>query len=221
MRVLCVEDDQTTAKNVELMCHMAGHTCDTIGLGEQAIELGKTNEYDIIVLDIMLPDIDGYQVIGRLRAAGVHTPFLIQSGLVDRDNELGADPFGDNEYLVKPFTRNELIDRMQAVISGLADESMAFPENDPDGKAAPRPDGAERRQHRRFATLKTGEITCKSGIDPISCIVLNLSYGGAEVRLLDEDFDCPSEFALKFQAGPIHNCEVRWKREDRIGVKFI
>jgi DNA-binding response OmpR family regulator len=221
MRVLCVEDDVTMAKNVELMCHMAGHSCDTTGLGEQAIELGKTNEYDIIVLDIMLPDIDGYQVIGRLRSAGVQTPFLIQSGLVDRDNEFGDDVFQGNEHLVKPFTRNELIERMQAVISSLETKSKAVPEEDSAVAEPPRPHGVERRQHRRFATLKTGEITYKNGESPVSCIILNLSYGGAEVRFLDADFDCPPEFALKLEAGPIQNCEVRWRRGDKVGVQFV
>jgi DNA-binding response OmpR family regulator len=221
MRVLCVEDDVTMAKNVELMCHMAGHSCDTTGLGEQAIELGKTNEYDIIVLDIMLPDIDGYQVIGRLRAAGVHTPFLIQSGLVDRGNEFGEDLFRGNEHLVKPYTKNELIDRMQAVITSLEDKFRAVLEDDLNVAEPLRHDGVERRQHQRFATLKTGEITYKNGKTPISCIILNLSYGGAEIRFLDAEFDCPPDFALKLQGGPIQSCEVRWRRGDRVGVKFV
>ena len=71
MRVRCVADDVATAKSVVLMCQMAGHSCDTTDLGEQAVELGKQIAYDIIILDMMLPDIDGYQVIGRLRSAGV------------------------------------------------------------------------------------------------------------------------------------------------------
>jgi DNA-binding response OmpR family regulator len=221
MRVLCVEDDVTMAKNVELMCHMAGHSCDTTGLGEQAVELGKSNEYDIIVLDIMLPDIDGYQVIGRLRQSGVDTPVLIQSGLVDRDKKLEDSELGDSEHLVKPFTRSELIDRMQAVISGLENSSKTLPEKSPSVVMSSRQDGAERRQHRRFATLKTGEVTYRDSISPASCIILNLSYGGAEIRFVDADFDCPSDFALKLQAGPIHNCKVRWRLGDRVGVQFL
>jgi DNA-binding response OmpR family regulator len=209
------------AKNVELMCHMAGHSCDTTGLGEEAIELGKTNDYDIIVLDIMLPDIDGYQVIGRLRSHGVQTPVLIQSGLVDRGNEFGDSVFGGNEHLVKPFTRNELIERMQTVITGLESRSNAGPRIDPNGAESTSLDGVERRKHRRFVTLKTGEVTYRDSMTPVSCIILNISYSGAEIRFLEAEFDCPSNFALKLQAGPIHNCRVRWRLGERVGVQFV
>ncbi len=220
MRVLCVEDDETTAKSVALMCQMAGHSCDTTGLGEQAVELGKRIAYDIIILDMMLPDIDGYQVIGRLRSAGVRTPFLIQSGLIDRDNRLVDTLLGDNEVLAKPFTKSELIDRMQAVIAGARQAPSMFEEVDPQDQQALRTDRPERRKHRRFSTLKTGEMTFMDSRHPIACLILNLSYGGAEVRLPDENFDCPSTFALKLQAGPVHSCEVRWRRGDKVGVKF-
>jgi DNA-binding response OmpR family regulator len=209
------------AKNVELMCHMAGHSCDTIGLGEQAVELGKSNEYDIIVLDIMLPDIDGYQVIGRLRQSGIDTPILIQFGLVDRGGNFDDSKLKGGAYLVKPFTRNELIDRMQAVISGLENKAKTPPQDPPSVVMSSRHDGAERRQHRRFATLKTGEVTYRDSITPAACIILNLSYGGAEIRFVDADFNCPLDFALKLQAGPIHNCKVRWRLGDRVGVQFL
>lgn len=220
MRVLCVEDDVATAKGVELMCQMAGHSCDVTGLGEQAIELAKQNAYDIIVLDMMLPDIDGYQVIGRLRTAGVHTPFLIQSGLVDRDKQFEADPFGGTEYLAKPFTSSELIDRMRVVLSSTEQAVSPFTENAPVDPQPPHRQQEERRRHRRFSTLKEGEMILAESRQPVACLILNLSYGGAEIRLPDEAFDCPGAFALKLRSGPVHSCEVRWRRGDRIGVEF-
>lgn len=220
MRVLCVEDDDATAKSVALMCQMAGHGCDVTGLGEEAVELGRRGGYDIIILDMMLPDIDGYQVIGRLRSAGVQTPFLIQSGLVDRDHQLTDTLPGNDEVLAKPFTKSELIDRMQAVIASARQASSMFEDVESDGREAPRGDRPERRKHRRFSTLKTGEMVLRDGERPVACLILNLSYGGAEVRLPDEDFDCPPTFTLKLQAGPVHTCEVRWRRSDKVGVKF-
>jgi two-component system cell cycle response regulator CtrA len=220
MRVLCVEDDVATAKGVELMCQMAGHSCDITGLGEQAIELAKQNAYDVIVLDMMLPDIDGYQVIGRLRTAGVHTPFLIQSGLVDRDKQFEDDLFGGNEYLVKPFTSSELIDRMRIVLSSAAQEVSPFTENEPIAPEPPSRQEEERRRHRRFSTLKEGELILAESRQPVACLILNLSYGGAEIRLPEKEFDCPETFALKLRSGPVHSCEVRWRRSDRIGVEF-
>ncbi len=219
MRILCVEDDSSTAKSVALMCQMAGHSCDVTGLGEEAVELGKDGAYDIIILDMMLPDIDGFQVIGRLRSAGIKTPFLIQSGLVDRDNRLTENVFGNDEVLAKPFTRSELIDRMQAVIAGARQARSMFEQAEPDSHEAFY--GPERRRHRRFSTLKTGEMALGDGRPTVACLILNLSYGGAEVRLPDEDFNCPETFALKFQTGPIHDCKVLWRRGDKVGVKFI
>ena len=220
MRVLCVEDDASTARSVELMCQKAGHSCDTTGLGEKAVELGKRRTYDIIILDMMLPDIDGYQVIGRLRAAGVQTPFLIQSGLIDRENRMTGSFLGNNEVLAKPFTKDELIDRMQAIIASARQAPSMFGGVEPEDREAFGSDKSERRKHRRFSTLKTGEMIFNEGALPVACLILNLSYGGAEVRLPDEDFDCPSCFSLKLQAGPAHDCEVRWRRGDKVGVKF-
>ena len=84
MQVLCVDDDPSTTRSVEIMLWTAGHSCDTSYLGERAVQLANMKEYDAIVLDIMLPDIDGYEVIERLRQAQDSTPIPIQTGLVDR-----------------------------------------------------------------------------------------------------------------------------------------
>ena len=82
-----------------------GYVCHSTDNGEQAVTLAKHSDYDIIILDIMLPDIDGYEVIQRVRAAGVRTPFLIQSGLVEPDSKLEGLGFGFDEFLVKPRIR--------------------------------------------------------------------------------------------------------------------
>ncbi len=81
MRVLLVEDDSATAASIEMMLRAEGFICDTTDLGEDGLEIGKLYDYDIIILDLMLPDIDGYEVLRRLRAARVRTPILILSGL--------------------------------------------------------------------------------------------------------------------------------------------
>ena len=88
MRILYVEDDATQAQTVEAMLEGEDHFCHTTDSGEQAVLLAKRNEYDMIILDIMLPDIDGYEVIQRMQAAGITTPCLIQSGFVDFDELL-------------------------------------------------------------------------------------------------------------------------------------
>ncbi|MCA0451796.1 MAG: response regulator, partial [Proteobacteria bacterium] len=83
MRVLLVEDDQATAKSIELMLKQEGFVCDVSDMGEDGLEIGKLYDYDIILLDLMLPDMDGYEVLRRFRQARIKTPVLILSGLAD------------------------------------------------------------------------------------------------------------------------------------------
>ncbi|HZH28384.1 MAG TPA: response regulator transcription factor [Azospirillaceae bacterium] len=116
MRVLLVEDDPSLAKSVELMLKSEGFIVDVTELGEDGLEIGKIYDYDIIILDLMLPDIDGYEVLRRLRAARVETPILILSGLTELDAKLKGLGFGADDYLTKPFDKRELVARIQAII---------------------------------------------------------------------------------------------------------
>ena len=118
MRILVVEDDTATASAITAMLRVEKHVVDATDLGEDGIEIGKLYDYDIIILDLMLPDIDGYEVLRRLRAAKVRTPILILSGLGLK----GPDPkvkglgFGADDFLTKPFDRRELMARIQAIV---------------------------------------------------------------------------------------------------------
>ena len=116
MRVLLVEDDTSTAKSIQLMLKSEGYVCDCTDLGEDGLEIGKLYDYDIIVLDLMLPDIDGYEVLRRLRQARVRTPILILSGLAEPDKKVKGLGFGADDYLTKPFDKAELMARIQAVV---------------------------------------------------------------------------------------------------------
>ncbi|MCX8506767.1 MAG: response regulator transcription factor [Alphaproteobacteria bacterium] len=116
MRVLLVEDDSTTAKSINMMLISAGFVVDVTELGEDGLEIGKLYDYDIIILDLLLPDIDGYEVLRRFRAARVQTPVLILSGLSELDNKVRGFGDGADDYLTKPFDKRELLARMQAII---------------------------------------------------------------------------------------------------------
>lgn len=116
MRVLLIEDDSATAASIDMMLKGEGFICDTTDLGEDGLEIGKLYDYDIILLDLMLPDIDGYEVLRRLRAARVRTPILILSGLAELDNKIKGLGFGADDFLAKPFDRRELIARIQAIV---------------------------------------------------------------------------------------------------------
>jgi two-component system, cell cycle response regulator CtrA len=116
MRVLLVEDDTSTAKTIELMLKSEGFIVDSTDLGEDGLEIGKLYDYDIIILDLMLPDIDGYEVLRRLRSARVRTPILILSGLNEAEKKVRGLGFGADDYLTKPFDKAELVARIQAII---------------------------------------------------------------------------------------------------------
>ncbi len=116
MRVLLVEDDPATAQGIEMMMRSESYVCDVTDMGEDGLEIGKLYDYDIIVLDLMLPDMDGYEVLRRLRAARVKTPILILSGLNGLDDKIKGLGVGADDYLTKPFDKRELVARIQAIV---------------------------------------------------------------------------------------------------------
>jgi two-component system cell cycle response regulator CtrA len=116
MRVLLVEDDSATSRSIELMLKTEGMVVDATALGEDGLEIGKLYDYDIIVLDIMLPDMDGYEVLRRLRASNVLTPVLILSGLNAPEKKVKGLLSGADDYLTKPFNKEELVARIQAIV---------------------------------------------------------------------------------------------------------
>lgn len=116
MRVLLIEDEPTTAKAIELMLGSEGFNVYTTDLGEEGTDLGKLYDYDIILLDLNLPDMHGYDVLKRLRVARVSTPVLILSGINEMDSKVRSFGFGADDYVTKPFHREELIARIHAVV---------------------------------------------------------------------------------------------------------
>lgn len=116
MRVLLVEDDPSTQKSVKMMLESANMVVDTTDMGEDGLEIGKLYDYDIIVLDIMLPDMDGFEVLRRLRDSRVNTPVLILSGLGESESKVKGLGSGADDYLTKPFNKEELMARIQAIV---------------------------------------------------------------------------------------------------------
>src|SRR5689334_113141 len=111
MRILLMEDDATTAKSIEMMLRSQAYVCDSTALGEDGVEIAKLYDYDIILLDLMLPDIDGFEVLRRLRSAKIRTPILIVSVLTEPDSKIKAFGIGADDYLAKPFDKRELMAR--------------------------------------------------------------------------------------------------------------
>jgi two-component system cell cycle response regulator CtrA len=116
MRVLLIEDEPNTAQAIELMLGGEGFNVYTTDLGEEGLDLGRLYDYDIILLDLNLPDMHGYDVLKRLRVAKVQTPVLILSGNSEMDSKVRSFGFGADDYVTKPFHREELVARIQAVV---------------------------------------------------------------------------------------------------------
>ncbi|PCI85650.1 MAG: DNA-binding response regulator [Hyphomicrobiales bacterium] len=116
MRVLLIEDDSATAQSIELMLKSEGFNIYVTDLGEEGVDLGKLYDYDIILLDLNLPDMSGYEVLKALRLAKVATPILILSGLAGIENKVRGLGFGADDYMTKPFHKDELVARIHAIV---------------------------------------------------------------------------------------------------------
>lgn len=116
MWVLLIEDDAATARSIELMLRSEGYDCDIKRLGEDGLIAAKLHDYGVILLDLMLPDMEGLEVLRRLRADQINTPVLILSGLGDGGTKSKGLNDGADDYLVKPFDNRELLARIEAVL---------------------------------------------------------------------------------------------------------
>jgi two-component system, cell cycle response regulator CtrA len=116
MRVLLIEDDSAVAQSIELMLKSESFNIYTTDLGEEGIDLGKIYDYDIILLDLNLPDMSGFEVLRGLRVSKVAAPILILSGLAGIEDKVRGLGFGADDYMTKPFHKDELIARIHALV---------------------------------------------------------------------------------------------------------
>ncbi|MGD0026393.1 MAG: response regulator transcription factor CtrA [Xanthobacteraceae bacterium] len=116
MRVLVIEDDNTTAQSIELMLKSESFNVYTTDLGEEGIDLGKLYDYDIILLDLNLPDMSGFEVLRSLRVSRVKTPTLILSGLAGVEDKVKGLGSGADDYMTKPFHKDELVARIHSIV---------------------------------------------------------------------------------------------------------
>src|ERR1017187_8923351 len=126
MRVLLIEDDSATAHSIELMLKSESLNVYTTELGEEGVDLGKVYDYDIILLDLNLPDMSGYEVLRSLRVAKAVTPVLILSGLASIEDKIKGLGLGADDYLAKPFHKDELVARIQAIVRRSKGHSQAI-----------------------------------------------------------------------------------------------
>ncbi len=116
MRVLLIQDELVTARGVMQMLKANGGIVDHVDTGEEALELVRHYDYDIVLLDLMLPDMDGYEVMRRMRSSRIEAPVIILSGLTRPQAKVKAFSVGADDFISKPFDETELLARMQAIV---------------------------------------------------------------------------------------------------------
>jgi two-component system cell cycle response regulator CtrA len=217
MRVLLVEDDSATAASIEMMLRAENFIVDTTDLGEDGLEIGKLYDYDIIILDLMLPDIDGYEVLRRLRAARVRTPILILSGLSELDHKIKGLGFGADDFLTKPFDRRELIARIQAIVRRAKGHSESVIRT---GKLVVRLDRRAAEVDGQLIPLTKSEyailelLSLRKGAALTKEMFLNHLYGGMnepELKIIDV-FVCKLRKKLSQATGGENYIETVWGR---------
>ena len=217
MRVLLVEDDPDTAESIALMLRSEKLVVDTTEFGEDGLEIGKLYDYDIILLDLMLPDIDGYEVLRRLRQARVSTPILIVSGLGEMDNKIKGLGFGADDYLTKPFDRRELIARIHAIVRRSKGHAQSVIQTgglkvNLDTKTV---DVNGQRVHLTGKEYQMLELlSLRKGTTLTKEMFLNHLYGGMdepELKIIDV-FICKLRKKLAAATGGKHYIETVWGR---------
>ena len=116
MRVLLVEDDLAAARGLTLVLKSGGAVVDHTTCGEEALELARVYDYDVVLLDLALPDVEGYEVVRRMRAGRIETPVMVLSGTARPQAKVKAFGVGADDFVTKPFDKDELLARMQAVV---------------------------------------------------------------------------------------------------------
>ena len=116
MKILVVEDESNIAHRVKMTCTDEGFSCDIAENGIEALEMMKFYEYDAVILDLILPDIDGFEVLSRVRKIKNTTPVIVLSGLNAVDDKVKCLSIGADDYLTKPFSKVELLARIYAIV---------------------------------------------------------------------------------------------------------
>ncbi len=217
MRVLLVEDEPTTAKAIELMLTAGGFNVYSTDLGEEGLDLGKLYDYDVILLDLNLPDMHGYDVLKKLRVAKVQTPVLILSGVDEMASKISSFGFGADDYVTKPFHREELVARIHAVVRRSKGHSQSIIRT---GKLAVNldaktieVDGA--RVHltgKEYAVLEL--LSLRKGTTMTKDMFLNHLYSGLdepELKIIDV-FICKLRKKLSNACGGENYIETIWGR---------
>jgi two-component system cell cycle response regulator CtrA len=159
MRVLLIEDDGATAQSIELMLKSEKFNVYTTDLGEEGVDLGKIYDYDLILLDLNLPDMSGMDVLRTLRVARINTPVMILSATAEIETKVKTFSGGADDYMTKPFHKDELVARIHAI--------------------------ARRSQGHAQSVIKTGDIVVNLDSKTVEVNGSRLHLTGKEYQILE------------------------------------
>lgn len=217
MRVLLIEDDRALARSIELMLKAAGFNVYLTDLGEDGVDIGKVYEFDMILLDLSLPDITGFEVLKQLRMSRVNTPVMILSGNPDIEAKVKTLGYGADDYLTKPFNKDELIARITAIVrrsKGHAESVIRTGDIlvNLDAKTVEVDGERVHLTGKEYAMFEL--LSLRKGTTLTKEMFLNHLYGGLdepELKIIDV-FICKLRKKLQQATGGNHYIETVWGR---------
>lgn len=217
MRILVIEDDIAVSQSIELMLRSEGLSVEIAETGEEGVDRAKVYSYDIITSDIDLPDINGFEVVRQIRAAKVKTPILMVSGRAGVTDKVKALGLGADDYLTKPFHKDEFIARIYAVVRRAAGHPVSIIQTgvlmlNLDTKTA---DVAGQLLHLTGKEYRLLELlSLRKGATVTKEMIMDHLYGGMdepELKIIDV-FVCKLRKKLDAACGGIRYVETVWGR---------
>ena len=217
MRALLIEDDSATAQSIELMLKSESFNVFTTDLGEEGVDLGKLYDYDIILLDLSLPDMSGYEVLHKLRVSKVKTPILILSGIAGIENKVKGLGFGADDYMTKPFHKDELVARIHAIVRRSKGHAQSVVQTgnlivNLDAKTVEIDQARVNLTGKEYQILEL--LSLRRGTTLTKEMFLNHLYGGMdepELKIIDV-FICKLRKKLSLACGGDNYIETVWGR---------
>ena len=217
MRILLIEDDKGTAQSIELILKSESINVYTTDLGEEGIDLGKLYDYDIILLDLNLPDMSGFEVLRSLRVSKVTTPTLIISGLAGVEDKVKGFGCGADDYMIKPFHKDELVARIHAIVRRSKGHAQSLVQSDDlvvnlDSKTVEINGARVHLTGKEYQMLEL--LALRKGMTLTKEMFLNHLYGGMdepELKIIDV-FMCKLRRKLANASGGKNYVETMWGR---------
>ena len=192
MKLLIAEDELDLAEALTVFFEKNHFTVDAVHNGLDAYEYAATGEYDAVILDVMMPKMDGIQVLERLRAEGVKTPIMMLTARGQKSDRITGFNAGADDYLPKPFDPDELLSRVRAIL--------------------------RRSEAYQPTVLVYGDLTLDPGSGVLDCGGKSLRLSGREFQIMELFMRAPRQV---FSAERIMEKVWGWDNEAEINVVWV